>query len=163
FNLQVKLFLHFRISRVAQDTSVAQGAWAKFHAALKPPHNAPFTKFPGDIGSQALKFIETPGLSAVPFQNPRNFFVRKIRTEIQTLRGTRLAIDLPSVAIKDAPDSIGRTKRPSRVARSGLNPNVIENSRPKDLSVRDAVERDPSRHHHILATRQFTRRFRQPQ
>src|SRR5271169_3407681 len=44
---------------------------------------------------------------------------------------------------------------PTRVTRRRLYPDVVEYPGPEKLSVCDAVQRDASSHHQILATRQL--------
>ena len=65
FHGAVDLGVHFGVARIGEDGAAAEGAWAKFHAALKPAEDLSLHK---QFGSSESWITEVGGADFVRFE-----------------------------------------------------------------------------------------------
>src|SRR6476661_4754056 len=138
-DLEIQLRLHFRTSRVAENTARAERAWAKLHAPAKPPHYFSAGEQLGRLSRQrqiGKSFRDT----AHALEICRDFGIRVFRPKHRPTH--RVAAVIVAGLVHDlVPDHERGAERATGVAGCGLDPNLFEGTFAHDAAVRGAVQR----------------------
>src|ERR1051326_5914209 len=154
--LQVHLRLHARRARVAENAPCAERARAELHPPLKPADDLLVREQTRDRLGQ-VRALDAAVARADSQQKLFDLVAREFRAEVRALHsvGATAAdfLHVARVAEVLVPDRERRAERAPRVARRGLNPDVLERAFAKYPTIADAVERNAARQTKILLAR----------
>ena len=156
-NFQIHDALHLGGMWIANDATPTEGARAKLHSSLVP---AQYFLVGENIGAERGELsgghfsIRCPDSIEVSLC----FFIAKRGTEITTSLGICFGvICFGGIVVRccrsrfaqvTVPHRQGCAQRPARVPRGGLNPQVVDDTRPQQFAIGNAMERHPAGHTH---------------
>src|SRR5919109_4508509 len=144
FNAAVENVFHFGATRVRHDAAITQCPRAPFCPSLKPPKDFAIGDDGGRATSQFLftKLRDDTALlcQATRINSVANFFLRVLRAPVGMVHDKR-----PRLAKNLVPHEERGSHGKSAIPRRGMNVDLLEWRRIKNLAVGHAIERHPSR------------------
>ena len=136
---QVHGRLHRLVAGVADDAARAERARAELHPPVEPADHLAGDHGLGG-GLQQLRLIgEELVANAMRVEEPANLLVAERRPEPGAVHGVG-AVGRARAVEQLVVDEQGRADRPARVACRRLDEDVVEDARPQQLAVGDAIQ-----------------------
>src|SRR5215216_881414 len=140
FHFEIKVLLHRRRTRVAEDRAVAERARTELHTPLHPTDRLLLSQR-ARRAIDHLDLREHAEARTGFVQPPLRLRLRKFRPEISALHGIAAAIDAARHSSKSMRSSQCGAQGPPGVAGGGLDPDLVEDALAVYLPVGDAIER----------------------
>jgi len=154
-DLEVHQRLHFSGTCIAQDAAAPESARTEFHAALEQTYDLLFVEELRNTRGPVLVVQSRTGI-VVKLQILGDALVGKLRAEQRSLHDVS-PVDTARAVHAIVPVGQGGAQRASGITCRGLDPQIVKDLLPQDLSVGDAIQGNTSGQTQVAFAREFAR------